>query len=256
LAAAEELPFLSILIWKNALKPGLADLYESYNPSIYEGRCVVPNAARFLMPDEEIVRLSDSRLYRSLSRTGLLLIAASLPGLPVLEEFVEKDPFSVGMYCAIEQGPNDFGSAKQMAETTAEDFAVSYKRLRSAKQYLNQLPSVPPSQLGILMGIMGPQCVYQHSRFGCLHALEQAESDLNEGIVQAAVVCSSFTLEDPLINRRVMQSSQGQGRLSEGAATIILRSGGGRRDWAKHIGVEVNANYGMAGILIGVVEND
>jgi hypothetical protein len=245
---------MSTLIWKNIRKPGPDGIRGAYDPSVYEGRCKIPDAVRFPMENEQIVALPDARLYRSLSRTGLLLIATSWPGYSAIKGFLDSDPFSVGIYCAIEQGPNDFWCAKQMTDTPPDDFAATYKRLRSAKQYLNQLPSVPPSQLSILMGIMGPQYVYQDSHYAGLHALDQAEFDLNAGIVQAAMICTSFTLEDPLINMRVLAASASSKPVSEGAAAIILGRGNARRDWSSEVVFQSDANYGIAQQLIGAAE--
>ena len=241
---------MSVVAWANVRKAGATDAQGLLLPAGMQGFRAC-ETRRFPEANEDIISLPDARMYRSLSRTGLLLLATSMPGLPAVRDFLAEDPYSVGIYCAIEQGLNDYESAKQMIDTPAEEFASSYKRLRSAKQYLNQLPSVPPSQLAILMGVMGPQYVYQHSRLAPLHALEQAESDLHENVVQAAIVCASFTLEDPLINWRVLQAGRADLPLSEGAATLILQRGGQWPNWTECKTWTPDANYGIAELMIG-----
>jgi hypothetical protein len=246
---------MSLVLWKSAMTPGPTGIEGVYDPPVYDGRCSIPRAIRFPMTNEEIVELPDARLYRSLSRAGLLLISAGLSSRPLVQPFLDQDPFRVGIYCALEQGPNDFACAKEMVGTPPEVFAATYKKLRSAKQYLNQLPSVPPSQLGILLGAMGPQNVYQHSQYACLHALEQAEADLSEQVVNVAIVCSVFSLEDPLINMRVWQSMPDFKPLSEVAVVVVLASGHGYRDWTKYINATMDINYGIAQPLMRVIED-
>jgi hypothetical protein len=180
---------------------------------------------------ETLIALPDPRASRALSRAGCLLIAAGLDGREALAPFLELDPFRVGIYCAVENGPNDYGSAREMVPTSAEDFAATYRRLRSAKQYFKQLANVPAAQLGIFLGVNGPLNVFNHSERAALHALEQAEEDLGDGVVEAALVCSAFSLEDPLVTARTRQRTGADVVLSEAAACILLVADGELRDW-------------------------
>jgi hypothetical protein len=247
---------VSRIVWKLALRPPLGNGPKRHRYDLYDGDVGVPNTLTFPEPDEELVQLPDARAYRSLSRAGLLLIAAGLRGQEVLSPFLTEDPFSVGVYCAMENGPNDFNSAKQMINTLPSDFAVTYKELRSPKQYLKQLPNVPPSQLAIILGISGQLNVYQHSRFGCLHALDQAEVDLTIGAVQAALVCSAFSLEDPLLSLRASRSVPKSVILCEGAAALILVPNGAYTDWRSRLRANEGYFHGIAQDLVMLAAMD
>jgi hypothetical protein len=216
---------------------------------LYESDIGVPRAAVFPQSDEALVELPDARAYRALSRAGLLLIAAGLRCRDVLAPFLKEDAYAVGIYCALEMGPNDFNCAKQMVDTSPEQFAATYKSLRSAKQYFQQLPTVPPSQLAIFLNVMGPQFVYQHSRFGCLQGLEQAEFDLNTCRVRAALVCSAFSLEDPLVSLAACRQKTESTILSEGAAVLLLVHNGEYTDWRGAADSE-SCFYGIAHDLV------
>lgn len=240
---------MSRLQWAHALTPSSAEPRDRVY-DIYDGEFRVPQVAAFAEKDEELVQLPDGRAYRSLSRAGLLLMAAGLPAREVLAPLVQADPFSVGIYCAIENGPNDYASAKSMRHTAPAEFAAAYKALRSPKYYFKMLANVPPSQLGIFLGVMGPLYAYTHSRLACRHALEQAEWDLAMATVQAALVCSSFTLDDPLLAMRTRRGIPGGVTLSEGAACLVLTAGGERTDWSGLPGQPSSCSYGIATDLV------
>jgi hypothetical protein len=236
---------VSRMLWKMALQPS-DELPVHHRYGLYDGDVCVPRSAAFPESNEQLVELPDPRAFRSLGRTGMLLMAAGLPSQKVLAPLVEEDPFAVAIYCAIENGPNDFASARQMIDTPVEEFAATYKRLRSPKQYLKQLPNIPPSQLAIFLGIMGAVNVYQHSRFGCLHALDQAEFDLNAGTVRAALVCSAFSLEDPLLSMRAYHNAWDSMVLCEGAASVVLGRDGEYTDWRSRLPPYEDRFHGIA----------
>lgn len=247
---------MSRIFWKRALYPPLDELPASYRYDLYDGDMCVPRAAVFPGRNETLVELPDPRAARSLGRTGLLLMAAGLPSQNVIAPFVQEDPFSVAIYCAIEHGPNDFDCARQMVDTSPEEFATTYKRLRSPKQYLKQLPNVPPSQLAIFLGVMGAVNVYQHSRFGCLHALDQAEFDLKAGTIRAALVCSAFSLEDPLLSLRAWRSVPNSMVLCEGAAMMVLTPDGKYVDWRAQLPPYTDRFHGIAQDLVMLARSD
>jgi hypothetical protein len=223
--------FMSRVQWAHVLTPPLDEprdrVYETYGADFR-----VRRTAAFADADEDLVALPDGRAYRSLSRAGLLLAAVGLEARATIAPLVAADPFSVGIYCAIENGPNDYGSAKQMADTSADDFASRYKALRSPKYYFKMLANVPPSQLGIFLGVMGPLYTYTHSRMACRQALEQAEWDLKTAVVRAALVCGAFTLDDPLLAMRTRRAVPATATLAEGAACLMLTADGVQRDWS------------------------
>jgi hypothetical protein len=247
---------VSRIIWKSSLRPPLGDGPKRYRYDLYDGDVSVPHALAFPEPDDQLVQLPDPRAYRSLSRAGLLLIAAAVRSQEALSPFLAEDPFKIGIYCAMENGPNDFNSAKQMINTPPEDFAETYKILRSPKQYLKQLPNVPPSQLAVVLGIMGPLTLYQHSRFGCLQALDQAEFDLNTGAIRAALVCSAFSLDDPLLSVRAYRNAPEAAVLCESAAALLLVAGGEYTNWRSRLPAYNGYFYGIAQDLVNLAGID
>jgi len=247
---------MSNILWKNSLRAPQSQMQQSNVYDLYEGKLCVHGAETIPAQPEEIVELPDSRSYRALSRAGILLAAAGLKSQAALAPFIADDPFAVGMYCAMEVGPNDYNSAKQMIHATPDQFAAMYKGLRSSKQYFKQLANVPASQLGIFLGIMGPQNVFSHSRWGCLHALEQAEFDLNEGSIQAALICSAFSLEDPLLSMRVRRTCDPELSIGEAGAAILLVRNGEYTDWRSAIGNHNSPTYGIAHDLVMLASSD
>jgi hypothetical protein len=238
------------LQWSHALTPSSEPRDRVYD--IYGEDFQVERAIAFGEKDEELVQLPDGRAYRSLSRAGLLLVKAGLPAREVLAPWLDSDPFSVGIYCAIENGPNDYPSGKSMAHTPLEEFAAQYKALRSPKYYFKMLANVPPSQLGIFLGVMGPLYAYTHSRMACRQALEQAEWDLATSVVKAALVCSSFTLDDPLLAMRTRRRAPDTATLSEGAACLVLAAGAEVTDWSWLPCQSPDCSFGIATDLVTV----
>jgi hypothetical protein len=243
---------LSTILWKRALVPSSDDAAGDVTWDVYGAALRVPRALRIPVPDQDLVELPDPRAYRSLSRAGLLLTAVGLQSLDVVRPFVAGDPYGVGVYCAIEWGPNDYNCARQMVDSPPEDFAACYKALRSAKQYFKMLPNVPAAQLAIFLGIMGPMTVFNHSRLGCLHALDQAEHDLDGHVVQAALVCSAFSLEDPLLTARTRRASGTEAVLCEGAACLVLVPDGHYTDWRATRPEDGRRVFGIASHLVGL----
>ena len=220
-------------------------MYQEYGSDLALAQVVA-----FPWRDEEIVQLPEPKAQRTLGRTGLLLMAAALQSRAPLEPFLKDDPFSIGIYCALENGPQDYQCCKRMAYTPPEEFARLYKSLRSPTQFLRQIPNIPPAQLCIFLGIMGPQNVFTHSRWGCIHALEQAEFDLRSRIVRVALICSAFSLEDPLLAMRIRRSLPGGCTISEGAAAMALVDDDTYTDWRSKLQSHSPHFYGTAHDLV------
>jgi hypothetical protein len=219
----------------------------------------IPRTSALPMLDEEIVELPEPRIFRALNRSGLLLAAVGLQSRSVLAAFLAEDPFSVGLYCAMQDGPDDYSCAKQMAYAVPEDFARSYKFLRSSKQFLREGGCIQSSVVGMFLRIMGPLYGFTHSRWACLQALEQAEFDLKSGVIQAALVGGSFSLEDPLLSMRVRRSIPDYSILCEGAAALVLVSNGQYTDWRSATPTDDERFYGTAHdlvLLATMTEND
>ncbi|HLJ27410.1 MAG TPA: hypothetical protein VKY85_11925 [Candidatus Angelobacter sp.] len=242
---------MSRIVWKKAKrplsseasKPHVYDLYDNFDFRI-------PRTIALPLLDEEIVVLPEPRTFRALNRCGLLLTAVGLQSRDALAVFLAEDPLSVGLYCAMQDGPDDFNTAKQMAYSTQEEFARRYKFLRSSKFFLRESGSIQSSVLGMFLGIMGPLYGFTHSRWACLQALEQAEFDLQSGVVQAALVGASFSLEDPLLSMRTRRNIPESSDLCEGAAVMVLAANGLYTNWRNVIPVDEQRFYGTAHDLV------
>jgi hypothetical protein len=209
----------------------------------------LPRALR-LPEDRSLVQLPQPRTFNSLSRTGLMLNAVGLAARAAIDPQVQIDPFSVGIYCAIENGPDDYRSVVQMLTTPAEDFAAKYKSLRSPKQHFKLLTNVPASQLAIFLGINGPLNVFNSSRHAVDQALDQADFDLYTGQIALAVVCTGFSIEDPLIAMRSFRDASPDSILSEGAACLVLAADGVRTNWTRAARSPSSWYFGISNSLV------
>jgi hypothetical protein len=241
---------VSRITWKQALRPPNAtpqrlsyELYDNCDFSIPQ-TCLLP------LTDEQIVELPEPRSFRSLNRAGLMLSAVGLQSRDAIAPYLAEDPFSVGLYCAMQDGPDDYKTAKQMANTPPEDFAKNYKLFRSSKQFLREVGSVQASFLSIFLGTMGPLYGFTHSRWGVLHALEQAECDLRNGVVRAALVGSAFSLEDPLLSMGIRRSIPSESVLCEAAAAVVLTANEEYTDWRSEMPASGTCYYGTAHDLV------
>jgi len=234
---------VSCILWTRALRP-------PDSPP----ECRVYETTRFRVPrvsvlpacDEEIVQLPEPGAYRVLNREGLMLAAVALPGRELLSPFLKEDAFRVGLYCAVQRGAGDYAAARQMVRTTSEEFAATYEVLRVPGRIVREGPYAGVRQLAALLGIQGPQHVFTHQRWSCVHALDQADHDLEAGRVAAALVCGAFSLADPLLTMQIRRSLPPACILSEGAAALVLVPDGRHTDWrARCVPVE-GLFYGTA----------
>jgi len=240
---------MSRVLWSNVLLPPAELPAQPFRSELY-GDKILLERTKALPIAERQAELPDRRVYRSLSRCGVLLSLVGLAARDALVPFLEADPFSVGIYCAVENGPVDFASAREMAQGKASDFAPLYKKLINPKMYLRQLPSLAPAQTGIFLGILGPLQVYNDSRQGGLLALSQAEIDLTEGRVAAALVCSAFSFENPLIMERIARRELKGRILCEGAGALLLTADGTEHGWKDIDSTESHAYYAISHQII------
>lgn len=221
---------MSQIIWSEVLVPGKDITIQNYTSEFY-GDKIRLEKTKALPIEERKANLPDRRVYRSISRAGVMLSLVCLKAENEVKGFLEKDPFGIGIYCAIENGSVDFESTKAMVDVTSETFADMYKKYRSPKMYLKQLPNLAAAQMGIFLGILGPMHVYNSSTYGSLHALEQAEMDLMDHRVNAALVCSAFSFENPLIMERLHQTVLNNRTLCEGSGAMLLVANETETDW-------------------------
>jgi acyl transferase domain-containing protein len=159
-----------------------------------------------------------------MSRAGLLLSAAAMPAGAHLETY---DPFRIGLYCAVDNGPHDYALCGELPASDAPGFAEAFRRHQPPTAYLRQLPNLAAAQVGIFLGVMGPTHAFTDSRAGGLHALDQAQIELEQGVVDIALVCGAFALDDPFVAMRARADAPEGSVLCEGAAALLVVAGDG-----------------------------
>ena len=243
---------MSEIIWKNILFPldGSIEKMDFSQYALEKMNC--NDVIRFGPEKEKLVYLENPRTFRSMSRAATLLAAVCMPGKGVVDKSLISDPFSTGIYCALEQGPIDYQSALDLSNVSDSDFAEKFKKVTNPKQYFQFLPNIALAQLGILLGIMGPMNLFHHSQMACLHALDQAELDLCSGRIDTALVCTAFAIENPLLNFRVGKMNPSL-PISEAAAAIILKRNGSMSDWPDNLGS--TKKYGISEPLIALLQS-
>lgn len=246
---------MSKILWGDVLVPGAETPAQDFISPLYGDALCVPNTKAVPLVEREAA-LPDPRVFRSMSRAAILLSVVGLRAKGEIENFLREDPFSVGIYCAVENGPVDFESTKQMfqAGVVKENFGDLYKKYRNPKMYLKQLPNLAAAQLGIFLGVLGPMHVYNHSRSGSIAALEQAEQDLLHKRVKAALVCSAFSFENPLVVERARRESPKGRVLCEGAGALLLAADGKETNWENQDYFAIDEFYGISQQIIEIAQ--
>jgi hypothetical protein len=242
------------MIWHQLLTPPedspRAVLRDDVYNDIVEDVCFHP------WSDREIT-IPDPKAFRSMSRASLMMAHVCWQAKEVLAPFLAGSPYSVGIYCAIENGPMDAPSTAKILSPSGEKlgFAEAYRRFRNPKMYLKQLPNLAPAQMGIFMRLQGPMNVYTHSREAGLQALEQAEWDLAGGVVEAALICTAHAFDDFLVVRRTREFDSRT--VAEGAAALVLAATPEQAitDWSVKIKKNQNIFYGISDQIISVLKN-
>jgi hypothetical protein len=141
---------------------------------------------------------------------------------------------TAGIYCVLD---NSVGPHIDLLKFAATGDPKDYARYVSPKWGLQSSLGIAASSLSIILGTRGGVQVFHHSRDAGLHAIQQAELDLETGAVSLAVVCSASSADDPmtLLKHRTLHPEL---RYSEGAAVMLLEAGVGQ------------LNYGIANDLI------
>lgn len=209
------------VLWQKLWIPDLNESSENWEDETFTD--TIANVRRIPIENSDI-SVPDPKAMRSMSRASILMSGMAEEMRPILQPYLEKSPFSVGIYCAVENGPIDGPSTAEILNRSTEkfdfQFAEAYRKLRNPKMYLKQLPNLAPAQLGISLGIQGPMNVYTHSLYACQQALEQAEMDLRMGSVEAALVITAHAFDDFWVVKRTRL--QDERTICEGAAAQIL----------------------------------
>lgn len=211
-------------LWEKILIPDLNKSAQVLEDSVFHDS--IPNVRMVDIENADFV-VPDPKAFRSMSRASLFLSSYVEEMRPILNPYLERNPFSVGIYCAVENGPIDGPSTSEILNRSGETydfkFSEAYRKLRNPKMYLKQLPNLVPAQLGISMGIQGPMNVYTHSISASEQSLEQAKYDLLSGFVEVALVMASHAFDDFWVVKR--SRKQDPRILCEGAALKVLTLG-------------------------------
>lgn len=208
-------------LWQKMQIPDLTLPAQAWDDAVF-GESIA-NVRRVGVESSDIV-VPDPKAFRSMSRASLFLSSWAEEMKPILASYLEQSPFSVGIYCAVENGPIDGPSTAEILKRSSDQFdfifAEAYRKLRNPKMYLKQLPNLVPAQLGISLGVQGPMNVYTHSVYGSQQALTQAKIDLLNQSVNAAIVVSAHAFDDFWVVKR--SRAQDERTLCEGAAGLIF----------------------------------
>lgn len=238
---------MSRVIWKKHLTPDSNQSVETLFDENF--RSSVENVKRLPVASADIA-IPNPKAFRSMSRASLLMSNLAMEAQPYFAAQAAKDPFSIGIYCAVENGPIDGASTAKISALPQENFVESYRKHRNPKMYLKQLPNIVPAQLGIFFGLQGPMNVYTHSRMAGFHAIDQAQQDLRTGTVAMALVCTAHAFDDFFIVKRTR--TQDPRILTEGAAALLLKPADETPTWRAHADPE--HYFGIGDPIINLVK--
>lgn len=237
---------MSEVVWRRSMVPNRETPPRELTWEYY-GESLKVAQTKALDFNEREAELPDRRAFRQMSRAAMMLSVLGMEAKSHLIPVLERDPFKVGIYFAVENGPVDFESSYKMRDIKAENFASEYKKNRGPTMYLKQLPNLAAAHLGIFLGVFGPMSVYTDSEYGAIHALEQAELDLEAGRIELALVGGSFSFENPLTLARNEKLGPPGKILAEGAGLMLLKKSAQRTDWA-------NESYGFMPEYFGIAD--
>ncbi|HXH29862.1 MAG TPA: hypothetical protein VNJ01_03550 [Bacteriovoracaceae bacterium] len=239
---------MSEIKWKKVNVPDLSLAASELKDETF-GKTLT-NVSRISVENSEIT-IPDPRAFRSMSRASLLLANLCADAKSIIDPYLAQSPFCVGIYCAVENGPIDAPSTAKIIAGEEVKFAELYRKLRTPKMYLKQLPNLVPAQLGIFLGIQGVLNVYTHSKAGSLQALEQAEEDLWHDRVKLALVCSSHAFDDFLV---VARTAKGEKRvITEGAGAMLLSKSGSKTAWKQLAVSDEKFYFGISDQIVNLV---
>ena len=236
------------MIWKNIIIPPDSNAVEDLNDetfklSVLKVRKIATASNAFAIPDP--------KAFRSMSRASILLSHICQGLEDKIGSSLAASPFSVGIYCAVENGPIDAPSTFKIITGSPAEFVGLYRKLRGPKMYLKQLPNLVPAQLGISFGIQGMMNVYTHSKMGSLQALEQAEEDLWFDRIKLALVCSAHAFDDFLVVARTR--NENPAILAEGAGAMLLKKNDHKTEWRQKI-KSINHSQDFYGISNQIIQ--
>lgn len=149
--------------------------------------------------DADLIPPKHLGLVRSMNRTGTLLTGCCLQLNKEILTLIQSKAERTGIYCAVESSTTAHSELNKLANETAETFSKTYSQLIPPKWCLQTSISLAAFAAAIALGVEGGVHTFHHYRWGVLHALQQAQIDLENGSVDLALVVAVSTLEDPLM---------------------------------------------------------
>lgn len=232
------------LIWSDSLLPSVEPVV-TLNFAEFKEPLRVENTQAIAIQENDFLEIPDRKALRLMSRSSVLMSALMMRAKSFVTDLLAADPFRVATYCAIDNGAESYSCVEGLLEIAPNEFAEKYRRLRSPKQYLKQLPNLAPAQMGIFLGLVGPLNVFHHSHYAGHHALDQMQADFKSGLVDFGIVVSANSFEDPLLTYRNRQDA-GDKVLREGAGAAIFSANGGREQRLSALEFESAYDYGIA----------
>ena len=240
---------MSCVFWENLLLSNLDAPPVEFQAPPYSKP--LSNTRAYPTATSEIL-IPDPKALRSMSRAAVFLANLCYEGRQVFASLQSQSPFAIGVYCAVENGPIDAPSTQKIIDQRdPRHIADHYRKFRNPKMYLKQLPNLAPAQMGISLGLQGPMTVFTHSTHAALHALDQAEWDLRQGVVEAALVCTANAFDDYVIVRRAHNSDPRT--LNEAAGAMLLGPSPEFSDWSSEIVHDPKNYFGISDPLISIL---
>jgi len=165
----------------------------------------------------------DTKCWRQLARSGCILMRH----YSKLQSIVAESGISgnrIGIYISANAGATDWQSAWELAKAGDQDFFSVLNRTLPRKHIFKQGAYGCATQLGIFLGITGPQLTFLEPEAQWCPLLDQARFDLKEGNVEMAILAAANALEDPLA---VYYESKSDPALApvEATACVVLKKG-------------------------------
>lgn len=204
------------------------------------------------IPGEKLIPSHQRKMLRSISRATTLLSGACWPLHCHFHNWIEKDPFAVGVYCAVESVPVDIRLAQLLSRAPESEWMEIFNTQFAPKNALKINLGVASASLGLLLGAMGPVNTFYESNYGVLHALQEAELDLFQGRIQVAVVGATQSLDDDLMNWRKARTHPNQIQ-KENAVALVLTANGALTKWEDQLSF-ANNGFGISSPLIEYVQ--
>lgn len=159
------------------------------------------------------------KMLRSMNRSAQLLARCAVNLNPEELNFLRSK--ETGVYCAAEPVTAMQAEVAQFLNRPSGSLAKSYSQMIPPKWGLQCGASLVAACVSIQLKAEGGVHTFSHGRMACRHAWEQACLDLASGQVEAAILCSVSSHEDPIVQRRHKQMEP-ELTPTEGAVIAVL----------------------------------